>query len=94
MAHEDLQKTIEAAFEARADIGFSTKGEVRDAVTTALELLDSGKARVAEKGADGTWQVNQWLKKAVLLSFRLNDNTLIEGGPRGARWWDKVPSKF
>lgn len=94
MAHEDLQKTIETAFEARAELSFSTKGEVRDAVDTALELLDSGQARVAEKGADGNWVVNQWLKKAVLLSFRLNDNTLIEGGPGGSRWWDKVPSKF
>ena len=94
MAHEDLQKTIETAFEARGELSFSTKGEVRDAVETALELLDSGQARVAEKQADGNWQVNQWLKKAVLLSFRLNDNTLIEGGPGGSRWWDKVPSKF
>jgi 2,3,4,5-tetrahydropyridine-2-carboxylate N-succinyltransferase len=94
VAYEDLQKTIETAFEARAELSFSTTGEVRDAVNTALDLLDSGKARVAEKGADGNWHVNQWLKKAVLLSFRLNDNTLIEGGPGGARWWDKVPSKF
>ena len=94
MAYEDLQKTIETAFEARAELTFSTKGEVRDAVETALDLLDSGQARVAEKQADGSWQVNQWLKKAVLLSFRLNDNTLIEGGPGGSRWWDKVPSKF
>ena len=93
MAHEDLAREIEAAFEARAEINFGTKGAVRDAVETALELLDSGKARVAEKGPNG-WVVNQWLKKAVLLSFRLNDNTLIEGGPDGARWWDKVPSKF
>jgi 2,3,4,5-tetrahydropyridine-2-carboxylate N-succinyltransferase len=94
MAYEDLQKTIDEAFEARADLTFSTKGAVREAVDTALELLDSGKARVAEKQADGSWAVNQWLKKAVLLSFRLNDNTLIEGAPDGARWWDKVPSKF
>ncbi|WP_395813550.1 2,3,4,5-tetrahydropyridine-2,6-dicarboxylate N-succinyltransferase [Devosia sp.] len=94
MAHQDLQKTIDAAFEARAELNFATKGEVRDAVETALNLLDNGETRVAEKAADGSWQVNQWLKKAVLLSFRLNDNTLIEGGPGGARWWDKVPSKF
>ncbi len=93
MAYEDLAQQIDTAFEARAEINSSTKGAVRDAVETALDLLDSGKARVAEKGADG-WVVNQWLKKAVLLSFRLNDNTLIEGGPGGARWWDKVPSKF
>jgi 2,3,4,5-tetrahydropyridine-2-carboxylate N-succinyltransferase len=67
---------------------------VRDAVEAALELLDSGAARVAEKQADGSWTVNQWLKKAVLLSFRLNDMELIEGAPGGAVWWDKVPSKF
>ena len=94
MAYQDLAKSINEAFEARADISFSTRGPVRDAVNEALGLLDSGKARVAEKQADGSWQVNQWLKKAVLLSFRLNDNTLIEGGPGDARWWDKVPSKF
>ena len=94
MAYEDLAKRIDEAFEARADISFSTTGPVRDAVNTALELLDGGKARVAERQADGSWRVNQWLKKAVLLSFRLNDNTLIEGGPGGGRWWDKVPSKF
>ncbi len=89
-----LATIIDAAFENRAEIGFSTQGEVRDAVNTALNLLDSGKARVAEKGADGNWQVNQWLKKAVLLSFRLNDMAVIPGGPGGANWWDKVPSKF
>lgn len=89
-----LSTIIDAAFENRAEIGFSTQGEVRDAVNTALNLLDSGKARVAEKGADGNWQVNQWLKKAVLLSFRLNDMAVIPGGPGGANWWDKVPSKF
>jgi 2,3,4,5-tetrahydropyridine-2-carboxylate N-succinyltransferase len=93
MAHEDLAREIEAAFEARAEINFGTKGPVREAVDTALDLLDSGAARVAEKGPDG-WVVNQWLKKAVLLSFRLNDNKLIEGGPGGAQWWDKVPGKF
>jgi 2,3,4,5-tetrahydropyridine-2-carboxylate N-succinyltransferase len=94
MAHEDLAQRIDQAFEARSEIGLSTGGEVREAVNEALRLLDSGAARVAEKQADGSWQVNQWLKKAVLLSFRLNDNSLIEGGPDGARWWDKVPSKF
>ena len=94
MAYEDLQKTIETAFEARAELSFATKGEVRDAVDTALDLLDTGKARVAEKQADGDWQVNQWLKKAVLLSFRLNDNELIQGAPGDTFWWDKVPSKF
>ena len=94
MSDADLAKIIDDAFEARDTINAGTKGAVRDAVVTALELLDSGKARVAEKGADGAWRVNQWLKKAVLLSFRLNDMGLIEGGPGGASWWDKVPSKF
>jgi 2,3,4,5-tetrahydropyridine-2-carboxylate N-succinyltransferase len=93
-----LQTLIEKAFEDRAKISPSTKGEVRDAVESALDLLDRGKARVAEKlpGATGpnSWKVNQWLKKAVLLSFRLNDNALIDGGPGQATWWDKVPSKF
>ena len=94
MSHADLAQTIEAAFDNRDAIGFSTTGAVRDAVEAALELLDSGKARVAEKQADGSWAINQWLKKAVLLSFRLNDMGLVEGGPGGAMWWDKVPSKF
>jgi len=94
MSHADLAQTIEAAFDNCDAIGFSTTGAVRDAVEAALELLDSGKARVAEKQADGSWAINQWLKKAVLLSFRLNDMGLIEGGPGGAMWWDKVPSKF
>ncbi|MFG1319215.1 2,3,4,5-tetrahydropyridine-2,6-dicarboxylate N-succinyltransferase [Xanthobacter autotrophicus] len=90
----ELSRIIDDAFEKRAEIGFSTTGEVRLAVDEALSLLDSGAARVAEKGADGTWTVNQWLKKAVLLSFRLNDMEPIGGGPGGAHWWDKVPSKF
>lgn len=89
-----LEATIETAFENRDDINTGTQGEVRDAVNEALNMLDNGSARVAERGADGTWTVNQWLKKAVLLSFRLNPNTLIDGGPGAARWWDKVPSKF
>ncbi len=89
-----LETIIDAAFEKRAEIGFTTMGEVRQAVDTALSLLDSGKARVAERQADGSWTVNQWLKKAVLLSFRLNDMVAIGNGPGGAHWWDKVPSKF
>jgi 2,3,4,5-tetrahydropyridine-2,6-dicarboxylate N-succinyltransferase len=89
----DLAKTIDAAWEARASIDASTTGPVRDAVMAALELLDSGKARVSEKiGAD--WVTHQWLKKAVLLSFRLVPNGPISGGPGGSTWWDKVPSKF
>jgi 2,3,4,5-tetrahydropyridine-2-carboxylate N-succinyltransferase len=91
---ENLAHTVDAAFERRDEIGPSTKGEVRDAVEEALDLLDRGAARVAERGADGTWRVNQWLKKAVLLSFRLNDMSAIPGGPGHAVWWDKVPSKF
>ncbi|MGA0561801.1 2,3,4,5-tetrahydropyridine-2,6-dicarboxylate N-succinyltransferase [Ancylobacter sp. VNQ12] len=90
----ELQSTIEAAFENRAEVNFETGGTVRHAVNEALALLDAGKARVAEPGTDGTWTVNQWLKKAVLLSFRLNDMTTIPGAPGGAHWWDKVPSKF
>jgi 2,3,4,5-tetrahydropyridine-2,6-dicarboxylate N-succinyltransferase len=98
MPHQRLQAIIEQAFEDRATITAQTTGEIRDAVNAALELLDSGQARVAEKisGAVGvgSWKVNQWLKKATLLSFRLNDSVLVEGGPGGATWWDKVPSKF
>lgn len=90
----DLAQTIETAFDNRDTIGLDTVGEVRDAVQTSLNLLDSGEARVAEKGADGNWVVNQWLKKAVLLSFRLNDMEMIPGGPGGGHWYDKVPSKF
>ena len=91
--HADLARTIENAWEERATIDTGTRGPVRDAVETALNLLDAGKARVAEKSG-GDWQVNQWLKKAVLLSFRLTDMDLIAGAPGGASWWDKVPSKF
>jgi 2,3,4,5-tetrahydropyridine-2-carboxylate N-succinyltransferase len=89
-----LAAVIETAFNDRDNVNLSTRGEIRDAVETALNLLDSGKVRVAERGADGAWTVNQWLKKAVLLSFRLNDMQIVEGGPGGATWWDKVPSKF
>ena len=93
MSHADLAKTIDDAFEARNDVSPATKGAMREAVDDALDLLDKGEQRVAEKH-DGTWQVNQWLKKAVLLSFRLNDMSPISGGPGGSTWWDKVPSKF
>jgi 2,3,4,5-tetrahydropyridine-2-carboxylate N-succinyltransferase len=94
MSYADLARTIDVAFDNRADITTSTRGPVRDAVEQALELLDRGKVRVAERGPDGSWHVNQWLKKAVLLSFRLNDMAVIPGGPGKAAWWDKVPSKF
>lgn len=89
----ELQPVIEQAWEERDSVGPETKGEVRAAVDRALGLLDSGEARIAEK-VDGEWQVHQWLKKAVLLSFRLNPMELISGGPGAAHWWDKVPSKF
>ncbi len=89
----NLQSAIEAAWDARDTVSPSTTGEVRDAVEAVLGLLDAGAARVAEQ-IDGGWQVNQWLKKAVLLSFRLNDMEMIPGAPGGASWWDKVPSKF
>ena len=88
-----LKATIEAAWNARDGVNFATTGEVRDAVEAALMLLDSGEVRVAEPTPAG-WHVNQWLKKAVLLSFRLNDMSMIPGGPGGSHWWDKVPSKF
>jgi len=88
-----LESTIETAWEEREAIDLNTTGETRDAVEAALNLLDAGEARVAEK-VDGEWAVNQWLKKAVLLSFRLNDMNVIDGGAGGATWWDKVPSKF
>jgi len=90
---EALQAVIEKAWDERDAINTGTGGEVRAAIVEALNLLDSGARRVAEK-VDGEWQVNQWLKKAVLLSFRLNDMETIPGGPGGAHWWDKVPSKF
>jgi 2,3,4,5-tetrahydropyridine-2-carboxylate N-succinyltransferase len=93
MTDAALETAVEAAWERRADLTPATKGADRDAVDTALELLDSGKARVAEQKGD-QWVVHQWLKKAVLLSFRLNDMSVIPGGPDGANWWDKVPSKF
>ena len=89
-----LEKTIEKAFDEREGISTATRGEVREAIEAALDLLDRGAARVAERGDDGTWRVNQWLKKAVLLSFRLNPMDIIKGGPGQASWWDKVPSKF
>ncbi|MBK5564998.1 2,3,4,5-tetrahydropyridine-2,6-dicarboxylate N-succinyltransferase [Ensifer sp. SSB1] len=89
-----LSQTIETAFEDRDSINTGTRGAVRDAVETSLNLLDSGKVRVAERGADGVWTVNQWLKKAVLLSFRLNPMEIVKGGPGQSVWWDKVPSKF
>jgi len=89
-----LETTIEKAFDARDRLSTETRGEVREAVEAALDLLDRGEVRVAERQADGKWTVNQWLKKAVLLSFRINPMEIIKGGPGDAAWWDKVPSKF
>ena len=90
----ELEQVIEEAWEARDLVNTATGGPIREAVEAALTALDNGESRVAEREADGTWRVNQWLKKAVLLSFRLNDMHPIPGGPGGAPWWDKVPSKF
>jgi len=89
-----LAPVIDAAWEARDTLSTDTRGDVRDAVDAAITLIDKGEARVAEKGADGEWVVHQWLKKAVLLSFRLNANGTVSGVPGGGNWWDKVPSKF
>jgi 2,3,4,5-tetrahydropyridine-2-carboxylate N-succinyltransferase len=89
----ELQRIIDAAWDRRERLD-SGDAAVREAVEAAIRLLDSGEARVAEQGADGAWTVNQWLKKAVLLSFRLAPMAPIPGGPGGAFWWDKVPSKF
>lgn len=98
MANSDLEKTIDAAWEDRENVNPATKGAVRDAVEAALDALDSGSLRVAEK-IDGTWTVHQWAKKAVLLSFRLYDMAPIPGGPKDpakgdSPWFDKIPSKF
>ena len=93
MTYAALETAVDAAWEARETISTATKGEARDAVEATLAALDSGALRVAEKrGAD--WHVNQWAKKAVLLSFRLTDMAEISGGNGGSNWWDKVPSKF
>ena len=93
MSMSDLRTAIETAWEARDGVTPATQGAVREAVEAALNLLDRGEARVAEK-TNGEWVVNQWLKKAVLLSFRLSDMDLISGGPAGSFFWDKVPPKF
>ncbi|MDC0432882.1 2,3,4,5-tetrahydropyridine-2,6-dicarboxylate N-succinyltransferase [bacterium] len=99
MTDNQLENTIERAWEERESINTKTKGEFRESVEEALSLMDSGAERVASPMGGHQWQVNQWLKKAVLLSFRLNDMGVIPGGPedveRGTSgWWDKVPSKF
>jgi 2,3,4,5-tetrahydropyridine-2-carboxylate N-succinyltransferase len=88
-----MEQLIDAAWLERESVGASTAGETREAVDAAIAALDSGEARIAEKIGD-RWVVHQWLKKAVLLSFRLNPMDMISGGPGGGQWWDKVPSKF
>jgi 2,3,4,5-tetrahydropyridine-2,6-dicarboxylate N-succinyltransferase len=94
MRHADLESAVEAAWDARDGVSPETGGEARDAVEATLAALDSGALRVAERGEDGTWRVNQWAKKAVLLGFRLNPMESQSGGPQGGGWWDKVDSKF
>ncbi|HUG46552.1 MAG TPA: 2,3,4,5-tetrahydropyridine-2,6-dicarboxylate N-succinyltransferase [Sphingomicrobium sp.] len=89
----ELEQVIGAAWEERDKIGPDTRGDIRQAVDQAIAALDKGAARIAEK-IEGEWRVHQWLKKAVLLSFRLNPMERIGGGPGGAHWWDKIPSKF
>ena len=91
--NSELQPVVDAAWEQRDSIGPETRGDIRLSVDRAIAALDSGEARIAEK-VDGEWAVHQWLKKAVLLSFRLNPMEMIAGAPGGAHWWDKVPSKF
>ena len=93
MTGSALEAAVEAAWDERESLDPSSRGPARNAVDAALDGLDGGRFRVAEK-IDGAWRVNQWLKKAVLLSFRLNDMTTQTGGPGGAAWWDKVDSKF
>ena len=94
MSNAQLEAAIEAAWNVRDEITPSTTGETRDAVEDTLSALDAGRLRVAERRDDGTWHVNQWAKKAVLLGFRLKDMELQEGSPQGAAWWDKVDSKW
>ena len=96
---DNLKKIIDEQFENISEITHETKGSIRDAVKDTLNLLDSGKLRVAELDNNSNWNVNQWTKKAVLLSFKLNEMNLIEGGPKSlnkgsSAWWDKIPSKF
>jgi len=94
MSNALLEAAIESAWENRGDISPNTSGEIREAIEDTLNALDSGTLRVAEKQADGSWHVNQWAKKAVLLGFRLNDMQEHKGGAQGAGWWDKVDNKF
>lgn len=94
MDNSTLEMAIEAAWQDRDSISPETQGEFRIAIEATLEALDSGKLRVAEPRSNGTWHVNQWAKKAVLLGFRLQDMEPQAGGPQDSTWWDKVDSKF
>jgi 2,3,4,5-tetrahydropyridine-2-carboxylate N-succinyltransferase len=94
MNHADLETAIEAAWDARTEITTATQGVMRESVEETLDALDRGQLRVAERKSDGTWHVNQWAKKAVLLGFRLTEMEWQSGGPQGGGWWDKVDSKF
>ena len=99
MKNDDIKLIIERVFDNNEDINPNTSGEVKEAINLALNLLDTGKLRVAEPTGKSQWKVNQWLKKAVLLSFKINDMDIITGGPQSinngpANWWDKIPSKF
>ncbi|XDA98297.1 2,3,4,5-tetrahydropyridine-2,6-dicarboxylate N-succinyltransferase [Sulfitobacter sp. LCG007] len=94
MSNAQLETAIETAWDSRDTITPATTGETREAIEDTLSALDSGKLRVAERQADGSWHVNQWAKKAVLLGFRIKDMSQQQGGPQGGGWWDKVDSKF
>ena len=94
MSHSELEAAIESAWESRETVSPETGGAVREAIETALHSLDSGQLRVAERGSDGVWRVNQWAKKAVMLGFRIRDMEPQSGGPQESGWWDKVDNKF
>lgn len=94
MSNAQLETAIEAAWDDRDNITPATTGEAREAIEDTLNALDSGSLRVAEKQPDGSWNVNQWAKKAVMLGFRIKDMEYHAGGPQGSGWWDKVDSKF
>ena len=99
MKNDDIKLIIERVFDNNEDVNPNTSGEVKEAINLALNFLDTGKLRVAEPTGKSQWKVNQWLKKAVLLSFKINDMDIITGGPQSinngpANWWDKIPSKF
>src|SRR6056300_1208627 len=99
MNFENIKSVIERVFDNNEDVNPNTSGEVKNSIEAALSYLDQGQLRVAEPLGNSKWQVNQWLKKAVLLSFKLNDMDIISGGPESVNkgptnWWDKIPSKF